>query len=238
MDPLSRPIVLAFDTTTPVQGLALAAGGQLLAEDSIRIASSHTEELLSNLDRLLRRHRLSGPDLDGLAVVTGPGSFTGIRIGLAAAQGLADSWSKPLIGLHALELLALHPGLPDGPVCTALPAGRGGVYAAVYRRESGRPSVLQPPRELHAGDDPDIPAAWPDVMFFGPGAAHLPAGLLAARPDRVRPMSAPTVAGVLALEAACILGGGGAPPPRPEAFYIRPPDAKKPTRWRGQPHGR
>lgn len=238
MDSLPRLIVLAIDTTTPVQGLALAAGGGLIEESSIRISSSHTETLLPHLDELLKRHRLAGPDLGGLAAVTGPGSFTGIRIGLAAAQGLADNWAKPLIGLHALELLALQPGLPDGPVCTSLAAGRGGVYAAVYRRESGRLTVLCPPLELHPGDDPGALAAWPDMAFFGPGTGHLPDALLASRRDRVLPAGGPTIAGTLAIEASRMVEEGAVPSRRPEAFYIRPPDAKKPTRWRGHPHGR
>jgi tRNA threonylcarbamoyladenosine biosynthesis protein TsaB len=238
MDPLNRPIVLALNTTAQIQELALAAGGCLIEEISARVASSHTETLLPRLDEMLSRHRLAGPDLDGLAVVTGPGSFTGIRIGLAAAQGLADSWSKPLAGLHALELLALHPDLPDGPVCTALAASRGGVYAAAYRRASGRVDVLCPPLEIHPGDDPGPLAAWPDMTFFGPGAALLPAGLLASRPVLSPPLFRPTVTGILALEASRMLAAGSIPPARPEAFYIRPPDAKKSGRWRGQPHGR
>lgn len=238
MVPLSRPNVLAFNTTTPIQELALASGGRLIEDGPVRIAASHTETLLPRLDELLARHRLAGSALDGLAVVTGPGSFTGIRIGLAATQGLADSWAKPLFGLHALELLALHPDLPDGPVCTSLAAGRGGVYAAVYQRASGRLTVLCAPLELHPGDDPGPLASWPDMTFFGPGTDHLPAGLVASRPVQALPPSGPTVAGILALEASRRLAAGEVAPARPEAFYLRPPDAKKSPRWRNPPHGR
>jgi tRNA threonylcarbamoyladenosine biosynthesis protein TsaB len=238
MVPPTRPIILAFDTTTPVQALALASGGRLLEDCTVRIATSHTETLLLRLDELLVRHRLSGAGLDGLAAVTGPGSFTGIRIGLAAAQGLADGWSKPLIGLHALELLALHPGLPDGPVCTSLAAGRGGVYAAAYQRASGRLTVLCAPLELHPGDDSSPLAAWPDMTFFGSGTDLFPAALIASRPVRIPPPSGPSVAGLLALEASRMVAAGEVSTTRPEAFYVRPPDAKKSTRWRDQPHGR
>jgi len=98
---MRRGLVLAFDTATPLATSALLRDGEVLGERSSRAAA-----VLADADRLLREAGLSAADLDLLVVGTGPGSFTGIRVGLAAARGLALALGVPVAGVSTLDALA------------------------------------------------------------------------------------------------------------------------------------
>ena len=114
--------ILALDTTTPDQALATAEDSVLRGRLELRADTPHAVTLLASVDRVLALSGWHLADLGAVAVVTGPGSFTGIRIGIATALGLADTLGIPVVGRNAMELLALHPSLPDGPVGVFLDA--------------------------------------------------------------------------------------------------------------------
>lgn len=131
-------MLLAIDTATRMPSVALYDGEWVLAEETWRSANGHTVELMPSLVRMLERQRVSPSELRGIAVALGPGSFTGLRIGLGAAKGLALTLDIPLLGIPTLDALVYAQGRKQGPVCALLRAGRGRVSAAFYRRRQGQ----------------------------------------------------------------------------------------------------
>ncbi len=127
------PLVLALDTATRQATAAVCRGAQVLAEDA-REVTTHSEGLLPLLDEVLRLAGLSVRDLHGVVCGVGPGSFTGLRIGLATAKGLCLAAGLPLVGVSSLLPLALAcGGGEDRWVAAVLDARRGEVFCEVYR---------------------------------------------------------------------------------------------------------
>ncbi len=131
-------MLLAIDTATRTSSLALYDGERVLAEETWRSANGHTVELVPGLVRMLERQKVLPSQLRGIAVALGPGSFTGLRIGLGVAKGLALTLAVPLIGIPTLDALAYAQARKRGPVCAVLQAGRERVSVAFYRRRRGQ----------------------------------------------------------------------------------------------------
>ncbi|MDN5347102.1 MAG: tRNA threonylcarbamoyladenosine biosynthesis protein TsaB [Clostridia bacterium] len=130
--------VLGLDSATRVAGVALVDENNLIAELFFNTPQDHSRRLLPLLDELLSRAGLTFDDLDGLAVSIGPGSFTGLRIGLATAKGLAQVTGKPLVGIPSLDALASNVWGWPGLICPVINARRQEVYAAVYCWQEGK----------------------------------------------------------------------------------------------------
>jgi tRNA threonylcarbamoyladenosine biosynthesis protein TsaB len=129
-------VTLALDTSQPVGSVALARDGELLGSETFREPSTHLVSLGHAVDQLLASTALSPEKIDRLAIVTGPGSFTGLRIGLSFAKGLHAARHIPMVTINALQLLALPWLSPGARVCAMIDARRGEVYAALYERAS------------------------------------------------------------------------------------------------------
>jgi tRNA threonylcarbamoyladenosine biosynthesis protein TsaB len=125
----------ALDTSHAV-GVALARDGELPGSETFREPSTHLVALGHAVDWLLASAALTPEKIDRLAVVTGPGSFTGLRIGLSFAKGLYAARHIPMVTINALQLLALPWLSPGARVCAMIDARRGEVYAALYERAS------------------------------------------------------------------------------------------------------
>ncbi|MDH7500593.1 MAG: tRNA (adenosine(37)-N6)-threonylcarbamoyltransferase complex dimerization subunit type 1 TsaB [candidate division NC10 bacterium] len=130
-------IVLGINTSTLEGSVALMSDRGLISEYFLNVESTHSERLLPSIDLLLREGRLQFQDLSGIAVAIGPGSFTGLRIGLASAKGLALASSLPLLGIPTLEAMARNLPFCRYPICPMLNARKGEVYWALYRFEQG-----------------------------------------------------------------------------------------------------
>jgi tRNA threonylcarbamoyladenosine biosynthesis protein TsaB len=130
--------VLALDTTTPRGSLAIVGDGGLLAETRVETASGHSRWLLPAVDALLQGLNLRPGEIDAFAVTTGPGSFTGLRVGLSTVQGLAFASGRPCVGLPALDVLALAAAIRERPVVAVLDAFRGELYWAAYDAAGAR----------------------------------------------------------------------------------------------------
>lgn len=124
--------ILAIDSATPVAGVALVKDDKLLAERFVNFKKTHSETLMPMVDQVLGECEITVQDLTALAVTIGPGSFTGLRIGLAAAKGLSLATARPLVGISTLEVMAHNIVFSDSLVCPLLDARKQEVYTAFY----------------------------------------------------------------------------------------------------------
>lgn len=217
--------LVAIDTATWWGGVALvesSAGSsvpEVVAEAGLRVRDSHSAHVLSLLQALLAEAGWERGTVDAYAATHGPGSFTGIRIGLGTVRGLGLATGRPCLGVGTLDALAEAHGPDDRVLVPLLDAGRGEVYGARFRdgAPDGDPWVGPPEQAVD-------PAGSPAVVF-GPGAVPYRARILACDPRSVvrpGPTSVAAAAGRLAaarLAAGARDGDGLAP------VYVRPPDA-------------
>jgi tRNA threonylcarbamoyladenosine biosynthesis protein TsaB len=133
-------MLLAIDTATRVAGLALydEKVGRILGEETWHTVNNHTVELMPRLVRLLEEQGVAPADLSGLAVSLGPGSFTGLRIGLGVAKGLALAQELSLVGIPTLDVVAQPHKRQRLPIWAVLRAGRGRICTALYVRRRGQ----------------------------------------------------------------------------------------------------
>lgn len=125
-------MILAIDSSTPVAGVALMDEDNLIREEFINYKKTHSETLMPMIDELLSGCDRSLSDVTALAVTIGPGSFTGLRIGLAAAKGLSLAAGLPLIGISTLDVMAHNIVYSNNLVCPLLNARKQEVYTAFY----------------------------------------------------------------------------------------------------------
>ena len=146
--------LLAIDTSGPVCGVAVMNEKGICYECSTQNKLTHSVNLMPMIDEALSSSGLTLAELDRIALVTGPGSFTGVRIGVATVKGLCWAAEKPAIGVSTLEAmaqLALGAGEND-VICTAMDARRDQVYGALFVRENGGLRQLCPDRALAAAE--------------------------------------------------------------------------------------
>jgi tRNA threonylcarbamoyladenosine biosynthesis protein TsaB len=129
--------LLAIDTATQFISIALHDGQQMLAEQTWRSENHHTVELAPAVRGLMAHAGLTPADLAALAVAVGPGSYTGLRIGVALAKGIAGAHNLPLVGVSSFDILAAQQPRSTGALVLVLPAGRGRVVTARYTWRKG-----------------------------------------------------------------------------------------------------
>jgi len=146
-------MILAIDTATRWLGLALHDGTAVLAEIGWHCRNNHTVELTPSLHDLLERVDMTAADLSAIAVAIGPGSYTGLRVGLAVAKGLALGNQTPLIGVSTLDILAAAMPPQAGDLVVVVEAGRTRVVTAVYHWHGGDGWQSEQTPEIDAWDD-------------------------------------------------------------------------------------
>jgi len=217
--------VLGIDTATAVGSLALVRDGEVLGaetilEEAAGASAEHSAELGPALDRLLKGCGVELRDVEGIGVGLGPGSYTGLRVGVAFAKGLEFGLRVPLAGVPSFEAMAYACRDFEGTICALVDARMGGIYAGLYRSTGGRVEVVRAPWVTKAGAF-SIEAEGP-LLFAGPseavmeklGAGSEGAAFRVAYPD----------AGYTALRAAEVLGERGTTErfARLEPYYLRP----------------
>ncbi len=134
--------ILAFETSAKAVSAAIVEDGRLLGEYMQNSGQTHSRTLMKMAEDLLRNCDLTVQDIDAAACAAGPGSFTGIRIGAAAAKGFAWGRELPCYGISTLEAMAKNAAMADGIYVSAMDARRSQVYTAVFQMENGRFSRL------------------------------------------------------------------------------------------------
>ncbi len=128
--------LLALDTSTEWASVAIYDGTAVLGEETWHAQRRHAEELFPTIERILSHTRAPMSSITKIAVATGPGSFTGLRVAIAAAQGLARGCGATLVGVSTLDVLAYPHASSKLRTCPLLPAGRGEFYAALYQERN------------------------------------------------------------------------------------------------------
>ena len=143
-----RDVILALDTATEVGSVALCTVEGIVVSRYFDVGLQHSQRLFSEVEAALKAAGMDVGAVRAVAVAIGPGSFTGLRIGLSAAKGLCLAGVKDLVTVSTLEALAARLPFARLPVCTVLDARRREVYAALYDTAPGVPVELAPPRAI------------------------------------------------------------------------------------------
>ena len=166
-----------------------------------------------------------------IAVSIGPGSFTGIRIGLATAKGLAYAWKLPLVGIPTMDALAYGSPMPDGWVCPLLDAQKGNVYQALYRWQGGEMKNVWPVRIVSAQKAvEDLAALNVPVLIKGDGIAFCEEHLCLYKESLVVASAhacLPKASSVAMLGLEALKQGGAAEPSTVNPLYVRRPEAEE-----------
>jgi len=141
-------LILAFESSAKPASVALVRNGQLLSQYSQCSALTHSRTLLPMAEDMLKNAELTIDDVDMFAVAHGPGSFTGIRIGVSAVKGLAWASDKKCVGVSTLEAMAWNGVAVGGYICPVMDARRSQVYNALFEIKDGRPVRLTADRPI------------------------------------------------------------------------------------------
>lgn len=230
-------LILALDTTTRAGSVALVRDAAVLALLEGDAARTHGERLPGELARVLDLADVGRADVDLLAVAAGPGAFTGLRIGLAAMQGLATTLARPVVGVSTLDALAHQArGEPVDLVAPWMDAQRGEVFAALYAAGETTPAA-----PAAAGAPETLLAAWHGrltgrgVLFLGDAISRDARLLRLADEPRWRTRApAPLAPDVAALARLRFAAGHPHSPHALEPVYVRRPDAEIARRRAGE----
>ena len=218
-------LVLALDTATQAGGAALAEDGKLIGEVMLASSATHSRRLLGTVEFLLKGAERGREDLDGIAVTLGPGYFTGLRIGLATAQGLALGLDLPVAAVSTLRLVAASVARPGATIWPVLDARRGLVYAAPFRlgheglERLDQDAAMSPQRLAETIKGP--------ALLVGDGAQVYARELAGAEREMAPDWAGLPRPGLLALLGHDrIKSGKGIKPEEVSPRYCRPSDAE------------
>jgi tRNA threonylcarbamoyladenosine biosynthesis protein TsaB len=217
-------LLLALDTATEKGSLALAEADRLLGEGFLHSPGAYLQRLLPALEELLRAAGRHLHEITAIAVSQGPGNFTGLRIGLATAKGLAWALGCPLTPVPTLEALAAAFAFQPHPVAVLMDAKREEAYLGLFRCRGEVPEPLTEPRRLPVTALP--PLLTPPLLLTGPGLnaygdflrQHLSLEVSWAPPE----LRHPRAASIARLGRLRLEQGLTAPPPQLTPTYLRP----------------
>ena len=229
----NEPLILAVETATLAGSIALVRGAQVIGSSSGDPASSHSNTLLADLDQLLAATKVTLPQIDLFAVAAGPGSFTGLRIGIATIKALAATLARPCAAIPTLQTIALAGGAAECSVAL-LPAGRGEVFAQSFSvTADGLVNALDEPSHIAPQKLFDRYGSLEKVLWCGAGAIaqrELIENASAGKDWRIAPPAENLARYVAALALRNLRAGQLVAPDALQAIYVRPSDAELPAK--------
>lgn len=222
-------MILAIETATPHGSVALVEGGAVAAETFLPGGRQGSETLLSAVAGMLDARGVAPTGISCIAVSAGPGSFTGLRVGMAAAKGYCFGWGLPMALVPTLEALASRFPEEGRVICPVLDARKKEVYAALFRREGGSLLRLSPDLAVPPGALFDcLPEG--EIVFCGDGLSRYGPVLRDRLGERAAfiegPEGLPSAGAVGVLGERIFLGGGFCDPRSAVPVYIRPSEAE------------
>ncbi len=164
-------MILGIDSSAISAGCALVEGDKIVAEEYLNTRHTHSETLLPMISGMLKSAGVELSSVDKIAVSAGPGSFTGLRIGISTAKGLADAAQKPCVAVSTLEATAYNFIGTDGIVCACMDARCKQVYNALFKSENGVITRLCEDRAISAADlSAELAEISGNVILAGDGA--------------------------------------------------------------------
>jgi len=244
-----QPRILAVETATRAGGVALAFGEAVVAAESGDAAVSHSTNLIEMIERVLGQANWKLSEIDLFAVAIGPGSFTGLRIGLATVKAFAVHLGKKIAGVSTLAAVA-HASQVNGKLVSLLPAGRGEVFAQQFLGRDDETTELDQARHLspravldrYPGIAPLIFAGEPQMAeaSFGVPASFGTEAQGASIPNRVAVLEKALAPAIAVLGYRALRDGKSIAPEDLRAAYVRASDAEINERWqqlKAQPQG-
>ena len=199
--------IVAIDTSGPLASCAVMMDGEIVELIAMNRGLTHSETIMPALDAAMESAGLKCADVDCFAAVAGPGSFTGVRIGVCAAKGLAHAWNRACARIDALEALAMNYQGFDGLACPILDARRGQVYCAAFDMADGMPRRVLPDAAMELGAFLESLPAGRRLVFLGDGLRVHAQRIREALPGA---LIAPANLRDLRADAACLLAAANA----------------------------
>ena len=223
--------VLAFDTSTELLTMAVVEDERLVGELSVLDDRGPTEHLVLLLKGFLEDLGLAIADMDGLAVGTGPGSWTGARVGVTTAKVFAFATGSPIVGVSSFDAMVHGCGVQDGPVCVLSAFGRDRVFTATYEVREGTWARATDYRAV--GRDEAVADAPRGTTFIGPGAVRHRQALSEIAGSIVLPqIASPSAHSVAVLGLGSLQRGEQDAPPALVPIYVALPQAEVARRAR------
>ena len=181
-------LILAFETSAKAASVALLDGEKLLAESYQNTGMTHSQTLMVMAEDMLKQCEKNADNVDAVAVADGPGSFTGVRIGVAAAKGFAWGRQIPCYGVSTLEAMAESLGIYDGYICPVMDARRNQVYNALFEVNCGNLTRIREDRAISLQDlGEDVKNLNKPIFLVGDGSILCYNALLEKVPSLVLP---------------------------------------------------